>query len=44
MYDKVFTFFCQPAFGRKSRDGMVQGTYRVDKEAVEEAFDEIFLK
>ena len=26
------------------RDGMVQGTYRVDKEAVEEAFDEIFLK
>ena len=26
------------------RDGMVQGTYRVDKEAVEEAFDEIFSK
>ena len=26
------------------RDGMVQGTYRVDKKAVEEAFDEIFSK
>ena len=26
------------------RDGMVQGTYRVDKKTVEEAFDEIFSK